>query len=243
MKYIDSLLMEKVMKKGFTLAETLITLGIIGVVAAITLPGLMNTYKAHKLRSQFLKSYSTIQQVFRQMEADDVSLDPTTFSGGKMYDTFKRYLTGITECGKGNNASNKKFRPCYDYTDSSVGYKTYNGKNKVPINKFDDGQLVLPDGSLIAFENPNLPSTSTFYVWVFVDLNGFDNPPNRFGYDLFTFEFLDGELRTMGDKGTTYNDLTTYCDENSSKDLNGIACAHNAKINSDYFKKIVKEFK
>ena len=44
---------------GFTLAEVLITLGIIGVVAAITIPALINNYRAAKLKSQFLKSYST----------------------------------------------------------------------------------------------------------------------------------------------------------------------------------------
>ena len=60
---------------GFTLAEVLITLGIIGVVAAMTIPTLMVNYKAHQLHSQFLKSYSTIQQVFRRMEGDEVSLD------------------------------------------------------------------------------------------------------------------------------------------------------------------------
>ncbi len=43
---------------GFTLAEVLITLGIIGVVAAITIPNLITTYKAKQLHSQFLKNYS-----------------------------------------------------------------------------------------------------------------------------------------------------------------------------------------
>ena len=40
---------------GFTLAEILITLGIIGVVAAMTIPALMTAYKAHRYKSQFLK--------------------------------------------------------------------------------------------------------------------------------------------------------------------------------------------
>ena len=39
--------------KGFTLAEVLITLGIIGVVAAMTIPALMNNVRATKLKSQF----------------------------------------------------------------------------------------------------------------------------------------------------------------------------------------------
>ena len=44
---------------AFTLAEVLITLGIIGVVAALTIPSLITNYKARKLHTQFLKSYST----------------------------------------------------------------------------------------------------------------------------------------------------------------------------------------
>ncbi len=33
------------MKKAFTLAEVLITLGVIGVVSAITLPGMLTNFK------------------------------------------------------------------------------------------------------------------------------------------------------------------------------------------------------
>ena len=39
-------------------------------------------------------------------------------------------------------------------------------------------------------------------IMVTVDLNGFKNPPNRFGYDVFTFQLVDGELKTMGDTNT-----------------------------------------
>ena len=38
------------MKKAFTLAEVLITLGIIGVVAAMTIPNLIANVNAHKFR-------------------------------------------------------------------------------------------------------------------------------------------------------------------------------------------------
>ena len=37
---------------AFTLAEVLITLGIIGVVATLTIPSLINNYKAKRLHSQ-----------------------------------------------------------------------------------------------------------------------------------------------------------------------------------------------
>ena len=226
-------------KAAFTLAEVLITLGIIGVVAALTIPGLMTAYKAHRLRSQFLKSYSIIQQVYKQMEADDVSLDPTTYSGGTMHTLFLKYLKGTIDCGKGNNATIKKFKPCYDLanTTKQLRYKTIDGNSGMDSKIIDDGQIVLSDGSLLLFENP---STTPYRVWVSVDLNGADNPPNILGYDLFTFEFLDGELRTMGDLQTKYNNIDKYCNLKGAGWLNGIACAKLAKENPDYFKFVVK---
>ncbi len=230
----------KKVKKGFTLAEVLITLGVIGVVAAITIPGLITAYKAHQLKAQFLETYSIVQQVFKQMEADDVSLDPQSYNRDKeevFYKTFNNYLTGTIDCG----TYSAKGLPCYNIHDNK-GYKTLNGTTKINTSLFDDGQLVLQDGTLLIFEQPST-GTVQLRIWIFVDLNGYKNPPNILGYDLFTFQFLDGELHTMGDKETTYNDINKYCNENSSNALNGIACAHKAKTETDYFKRIIKKFK
>ena len=49
-------------KKGFTLAEVLITLGIIGVVAAITIPTVTSKIQEFVLKNQFRKFYSTFTQ-------------------------------------------------------------------------------------------------------------------------------------------------------------------------------------
>ena len=223
---------------AFTLAEVLITLGIIGVVAAITIPGLMNNYKANKLRTQFLKTYSTVQQAFKFMQEDDVSLDPASYKrteGQVFYDTYKKYLKGITDCG---TFTTKAF-PCYNYRKEI--YKTLNGKAVVEKTFFDDGQVVLQDGTLLAFEQPN----NNDRIWVFADINGINNPPNRLGYDLFVFEFLDGELRTMGEKGTIFynSNSSVYCSKTSTHPFNGMSCSFRAKSESEYFKWVVKNIK
>ena len=59
------------MKKrfGFTLAEVLITLGIIGVVAAMTIPTLIANTNSAKFRSQYKKSLSTLNQAGLMAEA------------------------------------------------------------------------------------------------------------------------------------------------------------------------------
>lgn len=58
------------MKKAFTLAEVLITLGIIGVVAAMTLPALVGNYKKKVTVTRLKKFYSTMQQAIQLAEKD-----------------------------------------------------------------------------------------------------------------------------------------------------------------------------
>ena len=57
--------------KGFTLAEVLITLGIIGVVAAMTIPTLISTYKKKTVETQLLKFYSTMKEAIKLSEIDN----------------------------------------------------------------------------------------------------------------------------------------------------------------------------
>lgn len=51
------------MKKGFTLAEVLITLGIIGIVAALTIPNLIGNYEKYITVVKLKRAYSIISQV------------------------------------------------------------------------------------------------------------------------------------------------------------------------------------
>lgn len=52
-------------KFGFTLAEVLITLGIIGVVAALTIPNLLAHYQKQQTVIKLKKIYSNLQQSIR----------------------------------------------------------------------------------------------------------------------------------------------------------------------------------
>ena len=59
------------MKKGFTLAEVLITLGIIGVVAAVTIPTLIQNYRKHVVETRLEKFYSMINQAIQLSESEN----------------------------------------------------------------------------------------------------------------------------------------------------------------------------
>lgn len=58
------------MKKGFTLAEVLITLGVIGIVAAMTLPALVQKNNTLTVETRLKKFYTTINQAINQAQAE-----------------------------------------------------------------------------------------------------------------------------------------------------------------------------
>ena len=223
-------------KTGFTLAEVLITSGIIGVVAAMTIPTLMTRIKAAKLNSQFKKAHSTVLQAYRLMLADDISVDPSDYNDSKtFYKTYMRYFQGAFDCGNVQEKTYKVVLPCYYRT--TKGYKTLDKKSNVDYTYLNDGQIALQNGSLILVEN------YMGRLWVHIDINGYNNKPNVWGADLFTFEFLDSGLTAMGSTGTTYSDTDEYCNKDKRSSFNGIACTKKAIEDPDYFKKIVKDLK
>ena len=220
------------MKKGFTLAEVLITLGIIGIVAAMTMPSLMNAYKAYKFRSQFNKSYSVLKQIARKMQADDIPIDPSSFyqKSGTFAQAVKKYLNSAVDCG----TFTKNSGICYQYNSSKYPYKSLSGRN-IDAGYFDDGELSLPDGSLFLFEQPAAENR----LWVWVDLNGGSTPPNKLGYDLFVFQVIDSDFLPMGAKGTDYEDKEQYCSFNSTAAWNGMGCTEKAVKEQNYFKNVL----
>ena len=63
-------MLEKRVKKAFTLAEVLITLGIIGIVAAMTIPIIMQSAQDLELKNQFKKAYSELSNALVAVRAE-----------------------------------------------------------------------------------------------------------------------------------------------------------------------------
>ena len=71
--------------KAFTLAEVLVTLGIIGVVSAMTVPTLMQNYQRQSYVTQLHKIYNELGQAAERYKADNnlVSLREGRIMGNK----------------------------------------------------------------------------------------------------------------------------------------------------------------
>ncbi len=229
--------------KGFTLAEVLITLGIIGVVSAMTIPALINNVRAVKLRSQFNKAYSEVQQAFKLM-ADNESVSPNDYNRGDtartdnyFYKRFIKYFKSGIDCGA-NSIGVDKNLPCFYTTNGdNRPYKALGGISNASNTYFDDGQIGLIDGALVLLENAH------GRLWISIDINGYNNPPNQWGIDLFTFEVTDDGLLPMGNAKTSYKDKDKYCDSTKYDSMNGITCAEKAVKDLNYFKDLYKNYR
>ncbi len=233
--------------KAFTLAEVLITLGIIGVVAAMTLPALVTNNRNKQLESALKKEYSVVAQALDLYNAEyGVRIVPEDLVGHQVLKKkILPYFKVSKDCGLGSegNAAQLEKTCIPNYVNegttekSSTKYKTFNGKTTINLGKFDDGQFVLIDGALVLIEN-----ASADQLFISVDLNGYDKRPNRLGQDLFMFEINEkGALLPMGAKGTYYySENDEYCSASSSNNMNGAGCTYKALNEKDYFNKLPK---
>lgn len=209
-------------------------MGIIGVVAAMTLPSITASKQREELKASLKKNYSIIQQVFLHLASDNGgSLRPEDIGGWTLKNDMMKYMKVIKDCGYGALEADACVSNMYNNPElSSTKYKTFDGRLISSLTYFDDGQFILSDGSFYMLEN-NKNS-----ILITVDVNGINKNPNQWGYDLFTFQLTDkGKLLPMGAEGTDYTD-DTYCSKTSTNKFNGISCANKAISDKDYWKNL-----
>ena len=225
--------------QGFTLSEVLITLGIIGIIAAMTLPSLIGNYRAKQLSTGLKTAYSLITQAIDKMEADGLDTTPEAFGGvGGFYfkNKIKNYFQILVDCGEVFASMNTKY--CYTNDGS---YTDLSRKGKVTYAYFDDGQLVLKNGMLLMFENI---STHKGTIYITVDVNGRNRTPNAWGWDVFTFQLVNrggkGIVLPMGAEGTDKTNVSVYCKSKTYNGVNGMGCTAKALSEKDYFRSLFK---
>lgn len=221
-------------KNGFTLAEVLITLGIIGIVAAMTLPVLVNQTQGKELETGLKKAYSVLQAAYNQMTYDEGQIvNVTNYPNNSFMTKFKKYFKVSKDCS--NTSCEQGTTDENGINNVSNHYKTYNNY-KLSNGYLDDGQVFVSDGMFIMVENMRGGNN----LFISVDVNGYNKRPNRWGHDLFTFQVMDnGKILPMGAEGTNFK-ANTHCSPTSTGMTNGIGCTYSALTDKNYFKKLPK---
>lgn len=220
-------------RKGFTLAEVLITLGVIGIVAAMTLPAIVTNYKVKILENQFKKADSIIQQAVQKTatEYGYTSLAELNVPGcasgcnnNENYRLLKQQIPNI------NNIWYKQFKTVKLFNDSEAyrrnlychgffGEKHNRTLYSCLYSGSSSNYLILADGMAVSPLFADLGGTShPVLIRVVFDTNGPYKGPNRFGYDIFRYD--------------TVNNYNTMCNPNIVNSENFKGCYYWAHRNA-----------
>ena len=221
---------------AFTLAEVLITLGIIGVVAALTLPALINNYQKSKVESQLKKSYSVLEQTIKMAENDYGSInDWAEWNNSEeiLNKYFLPYLKGAKVYGPAGISTKAM---CYDanskkFSNDKVGDYLYNWFDGVfmstPLDA-NTSSIKLIDGTCIGVNGTNITYPQYYSKNFFIDVNGSNKLPNMAGKDLFFFYInSNGFIKPYGDNWglERISSATENNACNLKAPLGGFACA------------------
>ncbi|MBP3925049.1 type II secretion system protein [bacterium] len=191
-------------KAAFTLAEVLITLGIIGVVAAMTLPSLIQKHQERVTVNKVKKFYSVMSQAqllaikdHGYLDEWDVPDGTTKESAEKFMSYLKPYLKIARDCGTSAG--------CLEYSQTTVKYLngTPRNLNYDTNNKYY--KLILNDGTYMWLRTVTgaycaNPESKESCATVWIDVNG-KNPPNTIGRDIFNFGINKNNVRPTGNNG------------------------------------------
>ena len=224
-------------KIAFTLAEVLITLGIIGVVAAMTMPTLIANHRKTVLKTQFKKAYSELQQV-NQNFIKDYDMNICEYNW-QMWDETKG---GYTSSKATSDAFIKYYNGSGSSSSQTQGFnqiKNLTGDKTVAGTLFDDGGAIDMQKRTFYFEyavtNVNCPVIT-------VDINGYYKMPNQMGIDVFSFRpTQNGKIIPLGNPDTVNDQINgsavlnnqhscTCTKKENNSITNGVCCAYWASI-------------
>lgn len=188
--------------KAFTLAEVLIVLAIVGIIAAITIPSLINIYNRKMLEVRFKKTDAVLTQAMR-MASDELGIesfavynkvtkDELETTKANLYNIWEKQFRGATKIYVKNDLNNPKSflrRSTYRFLTGSTFTNWYYTLNSTYNNDNDFYVLLLPDGSMVSapwLGSTMEPDTASNIIFVF-DTNGPWAGPNRLGYDVFYY--------------------------------------------------------
>ena len=213
------------MKKAFTIAEVLITLGIIGIIAAMTLPSLITKHQKNLTISQLKRVYTVLNQALNLSQAVNGEFkywDNALVIGQEEYYEryWKPYFNNPKVC--------QTYKECGYKSLTPWTYKQYGVVKTHTLNCVHNSlrrTIILNDGTLVSI-SVSTGDGITLDNNIYVDLNGSKNP-NRHGRDFFVLK----KKKKNGIQPYGYDYTQEQLKKNCNKNALNYACA--AKIIGD----------
>jgi len=174
-------------QKAFTLAEVLIVLGIIGAIAAMTLPPLIVGQQKQTTVERYKKVYSTLANMVTLSTVNNGPVDSwdtsfTTYNHATDIPWLQKYILPYLSISKSCNATGNS--GCW--ADGCIKAPSGNNISMMPNNDGNFMKYVLNDGTSIAFI-----FRDHLTIEILVDLDGPNKGNNQMGKDIFDFRLTD----------------------------------------------------
>jgi len=187
---------------GFTLAEVLITVGIIGIVAEMTIPSLLFDFQKQQWVTQLQKSYTMFNQALIQLANDYgcpgdlactdlfASTTPLETTGDAISSYFKIAKNCSTTASLG--CFSNSVGPNYDGSGTrSTTYDSATGQYRF-ITADGVSFRISSFGTNCATTSYGVNSLSLVCGYMYIDVNGLNKPNNK-GRDIFFFYISNGK--------------------------------------------------
>lgn len=221
-------------KQAFTLAEVLITLGIIGIVASMTLPILIQKHSNKVILVQLNKSYNELQNIVNKIESENgekISNFIESKTETELNEIFMSYYINAKNCTD-NECFKSQNITYYTYTGTPIT----NSSGNIPINAyFAHSRFLTNDGRLFVFGGRG--STYDYGQIISVDVNGPFKKPNAWGRDTFSFKIKEKQIYPCGGKTLCSNMFNYNCNESEKGLYSGIGCTYYALTKKDFLNK------
>lgn len=159
--------------KAFTLAEVLITLSIIGIVAAMTLPTLIQKKQDKELISMTRKVYADINNAFLLSQQDYGVIGDNSFLFNATDEAFTiaknlaKYLNGAKVCEKASQKGCSQY-----YYELSYATKRYSSDDTTINSNSTRPKIILNNGAIIAIQTNQSGCELVEYTETSYDENG-----------------------------------------------------------------------
>lgn len=161
-------------QKAFTLAETLITLSIIGVVAAMTVPTLMANTQKQGYVTGVKKAYSNLQNVMKKLPME------LGCSNGD-YSCLENTVWGQNVDNWGFEILSEQFKLAKKVSECEYSISFGNHSNSTPV----ETRCFQTTGGMLMFDSLHYDNLALASIGI--DING-DKGPNKIGRDIFFFQ-------------------------------------------------------
>ncbi|MBR1680712.1 type II secretion system protein [bacterium] len=219
---------------AFTLAETLIVMGIIGVVAALTLPNLNSSTGDKEKVAKVKKVYSNLNDAMGRAIAVYGPFNEWFTNDNSRTTQVTRFASRMEEFLKVSKDCGTSGTGCF--VSNATAHKNYSGNTvDATLTGTNYYRFILADGTALLFGLTRESSETYTYPIIYIDIDGPNKGSGTSAKDIFAFVVnqTTGEITPRGSADSSSDLLTCGCLHNGYTECTAWVVMHD---NMDYLK-------